>query len=154
MLKIHICREFPKDCITKMDGYFHRNKEKDWFNRQDVKDIILGIDKTIAVKDEYMESPVYGGMSPDHLSSGCKAVIMLAVLDNINIYATRCGDNCVPYILKIAEKKDITITLHHCMDFPDKFNAYLIEPDKYISSMEEFVIEYYKYKHKIEDVQL
>ena len=72
MLKIHICEDFPDDCITSIDGYFRRHKKKDWFNRQDVKDIIWGIDKTKAIKDEYMESPVYGAMAPERLSTGCQ----------------------------------------------------------------------------------
>lgn len=149
MLKIHICEDFPDDCITSVDGYFRRHKKKEWFNRQDVKDMIWGIDKTKAVRDEYLESPVYGAIAPERLSTGCKATILLAVLDDPHVYGTRCGDNCIPYILKIAENKDITITLHHCMQFPDKLNAYIIESDTYIGSMEDFIDEYYGYKHKL-----
>lgn len=143
MLYIHVTG-CESDCITQVTSYFNLFKKKEWFNNPVVKRIIKNIDKTIAVKDEYLESPVFGGMSPDRLSTGCKAVILMEVLENPNIYATKCGDNCVPDILEIAGRKDITITLHHCMKFPEFFDAYIIETQKEIHSRKEFVFEYYK----------
>lgn len=41
MLNIHVCKDFPEGCLTVIDDYFNRRKKKEWFNRQDVKDIIL-----------------------------------------------------------------------------------------------------------------
>lgn len=144
MLNLHITQEFPEGCITLIDRYFNRHKKKEWFNREDVKQIIKGIDNTIAVKDEYLESPVYGGMSPDRLSTGCKATILLAVLDNPHIYGTRCGNNCVPYILDIARNKDIAMTLHHCMEFPvSGFEAYIVEKDVIVNTRKDFINEFY-----------
>ncbi len=143
MLSIYARSDFPKDCITTVDSYFNMHKKRDWFNRQDVKDIILGIDSTIAVKDEYLESPVFGGMSPDRLSRGCKATILLAVLDNPIIYYD-VGDNCAKYVLDIAKQKDIAIILHHCMIFPDEeMEAYMVATDKYVSSRREYIIEFW-----------
>ena len=75
MLYIYAGNGFKEDCIKNVNGYFNLNKKKEWFNREDVKRIIKGIDNTIAVKDEYLESPIFGGMSPERLSCGCKAVI-------------------------------------------------------------------------------
>lgn len=145
MLKINVGYDFKDDCIISIDYYFRQHKKKDWFNREDVKRIIKGIDNTIAVKDEYMESPVFGGMAVERLSTGCKAVILMAVMDNINIYATRCGNNCIPYILEVSKTKDVEITLHHCMRFPeDGWEALIIETGKIVRSREEFVDEYYK----------
>lgn len=136
--------DFKDDCIVNIDGYFNRNKRRDWFNNPIVKRIIKNIDNTIAVKDEYLESPVFGGMSPVGLSRGCKAVIMMETLDGKNIYATRCGDNCVPDILEIASRKDVIITLHHPMKFPkDGFTATMVETEKIIHTQKEFVFEYY-----------
>lgn len=144
MLKINVDYSFKENCIIGIDTFL-LNKKKDWFNRDDVKRIIKGIDNTIAVKDEYLESPVFGGMSQERLSTGCKAVILMAVMDNINIYATRCGDNCVPYILEVAKTKDVEITLHHCMVFPrEGWEALILDTGKIVHSRKEFVHEYYK----------
>lgn len=141
MLKIWV-KGFQKGCIKNPGSYFNRNKEKDWFNRDDIKEVVKEIDKTIAVKDEYMESPVYGGMSPDRLSQGCKTVILLYINPKCNVYASRCGDNCVPSILRLAEKTDVIITLHHIMEFPEKFEAEMLDTGVVVHSREEFLMEY------------
>lgn len=75
MLYIHV-GQVERECIRTIGPYFNQNKSKDWFNRDDVKKIIKNIDLSISVKDEYIESPVFGGMSPTKLSTGCKAVII------------------------------------------------------------------------------
>lgn len=144
MLNIYV-GEFMDNCIINVTSYFNRNKKKDWFNLPVVKRIIKDIDNTIAIKDEYLESPVFGGMSPQGLSTGCKAVILMEVLDNVNIYATKCGNNCVNDILEIASRKDVTITLHHPMEFPkDGFTAKIMETNVIIHTWKEFIDEYYK----------
>lgn len=142
MLKIWV-KGFRDDCVRKISPYFNLYKKKEWFNRPDVKAIIKDIDDTIAVKDEYLESPIFGGMSPEKLSNGCKALILMQVLD-VNVYATRCGDNCVNHLLRIASEKDLEITLHHSMKFPDKFEAIMMDTGKEIHSREEFILEFYK----------
>lgn len=144
MLYIHV-GQVERECIRTIDPYFNRNKSKDWFNRDDVKKIIKNIDLSIAVKDEYIESPVFGGMSPTKLSTGCKAVILMAVLEKPYIYATKCGDNCVPDILEISRNKDVHITLHHIMQFPESgFEAVITESGKKVCTFGGFVDEYYR----------
>lgn len=150
MLYIYV-KGFQKDCIIDVNKYFNFRKKKDWFNEESVKKIIKGIDDTIAVKDEYLESPVFGGMAPERLSGGCKAVIMLDVIDNINIYATKCGDNCAKYIQEIAESKDIRITLHHPMIFGDDVHAVFIDSNKEVHSYREYIEEFYRLWHEQEE---
>lgn len=117
MLKVHVSSDYPSNCIRNVNGYFNLNKKKDWFNNDLVKRIIKEIDNTDAIKDEYLESPVFGAISPDKLSCGCKAVILMAVLDNKIIYATKCGNNCVQMILEVAKFKDVEISLHYLVSY-------------------------------------
>lgn len=146
MLKINVVG-LPESCIERIDCYFNMFKKKEWFDNLVVRRVIKNIDRTEVVKGEYLESPAFGGMSPDRLSTGCKAVILMETLDNPDIYATHCGDNCVEDILEIASRKDVTITLHHYMKFPDSgFEALMLNSGKMVNSMEEFVYEYYKCK--------
>ena len=138
----------PEDLIKYVDDWFSELKERDWFNDEFVKEIIKGIDNTIAVKDEYLESPIFGGMSPEGLSTGCKAVILMYMQDR-PVYATKCGDNCSPYILKVAEKKDITICLKHCLKgWGRDFDAYFKETDVTTHTERGFILEYYNCRHK------
>ena len=57
-------------------------------------------------------------------------------------YATECLD----YAKKIAEKKDLTVTLHHYMNFDGvkNFKAYIINTDKIVESVDEYFDEYAK----------
>ena len=143
MLFIHVRGREPK-CINQIDSFFNRNKEESWFSNPVVQRIIRNIDKTEVVQGEVLKSPVFGIMAPDRLSTGCKATILLEMIPEVNVYATRCGDNCVADILEIASRKDITITLHHCMRFPDTgFSAVVLENGHLVHSHAEFVDEFY-----------
>lgn len=141
MLYIHL--SYPDNCITAVDYYFDRHKRKDWFNNQMVKDIIFGIDKTIAVKDEYLESPIFGGMSPDRLSTGCKATILLYVQDR-PVYISCCGDNCAKYIENIGRSKDIHGYLLHCMEFPENINCVFADSNLKVDNYDCFIDEFYR----------
>ena len=57
----------------------------------------------------------------------------------MKINGDRLGDNCVPWLLKIASTKDIEISLSHTPDFPDKFDAVIVNTNVKISSKREFV---------------
>ena len=144
---LYITISEPQGLAKNVKSWFNGLKNKDWFNDEFVKEIIKGIDDTVAVKDEYLESPVFGGMSPERLSGGCKAVILMYELD-VPVYATKCGDNCSPYILKVAEKKDITICLHHClMGWGRDFDATFIETGVVTHTIKEYVYEYYRIRN-------
>ncbi len=140
---LHIYVNEPAGLIKSVDSWFNRNKKKEWFNRQDVKNVIMKIDNTKAVKDEYLESPVFGAISPDRLSTGCKALILM-IIQNRPVYATKCGDNCIDSIIEIANSKELYICLHHPMKFPMKFEAVMEDTDTKVKSRKEFLDEYYK----------
>ena len=55
---------FDKKCIKDPKSYFNLHKKPNWFNNEWVKKVIKEIDNVNAIKDEYMESPVFGAMSP------------------------------------------------------------------------------------------
>ena len=145
MLNIHI-RGWEPTCVRQIDGFFNRHKKEEWFSNPVVQRIIKNIDRTEVVMGEVLKSPVFGIMASDRLSTGCKATILLETMPEVNVYATRCGDNCASDILEIASRKDITITLHHCMHFPRdaRFDAYIIETGNTVHSFDEFALEYYR----------
>lgn len=134
---------FREDCIVDPVPYFNVMKKKDWFNREDVKRIIWEIDKTVAVKDEYLESPVYGAIAPERLSSGCKCLILLYLNPKCNVYATRMGDNCLPLLLELAEKEDVVVTFHHIPRFPNSnVEVKFLDSGYVANSRREFLFEY------------
>lgn len=151
MLYIHL-GEFDDSYIVDINAYFNMFKEVKWFEDPFVRDVIQCIDKSEVIKGEYIESPIWGGMAPEKLSSGCKALILMRFFPERVIYATRCGDNCVSSILKLADQQDIHILLHHCMKFPDKFKAFIVNTEKEVESDAEFVEEYYRFKDRVKKV--
>lgn len=70
MLTIYSAQKFRDDCLVEVKDYFdlERRHWNEWLNQEKVKEIIKDIDNTIAVKDSYLESPVFDAMSPDRLS--------------------------------------------------------------------------------------
>lgn len=142
-----------RECLTTVNEYFHIKKKKEWFNRPSVKQIIKEIDDTDAIKDEYLESPILGAISPDSLSTGCKAVILMDVLEKPYIFGTKCGDNCVNSILRIAQNKDVTLKLHHCMKFPESgFELKFLDSGKVVTTDREFAREFYRIKEFLPNV--
>lgn len=139
---------FKHKCVTNPSKYFDIHKDKDWFNNDYVRRIIKDIDGVIAVKDEYMEEPIFGAMSPERLSSGCKALILLYIHPELNIYASRMGDNCAKYLIDMSKEKDITVTLHHAMVFPHDFDAVILDTGKEVHTRKEYMHEYIGWKYK------
>lgn len=45
--------------------------------------------------------------------------------------ASDCGDNCAEFLLKMAEKQDITIVLQYHMQFPEPFKVHVVNTDQY-----------------------
>ena len=147
MLKIWL--KIDDKTITDVNSHFDLFKEKHWFEDEFVRKVIQNIDKSRVVSGEYIESPVFGGISPTMLSSGTKALILMRMCPEFKVYATRCGDNCIPYILELSEKQDVQIVLHHCMRFSDGIHAIMAESGKEVNSDEEFVREYYQIRDKL-----
>lgn len=146
MLKIWL-GDFQKGCIKNPNRYFNLHKKKEWFDRLDVKEIIKTIDDTDVVDGEYLKSPAFGGMAPERLSSGCKCLILLYINPTCNVYASRCGDNCAGFILDLAEKTDVVITLHHAMVFPRDFEGIILDTGEKFSTRQGFMDAYIDFKY-------
>lgn len=107
-----------KNTITDVDNYFDFEYEEEWLDDNLVRQMILDVDKSEVLDTGVVKSPVLGLIPPTEISGGVKALILMLKTDD-EIWATACGDNCSKWILKIAEIKDITISLEHFLDFGD-----------------------------------
>ncbi|EID83922.1 hypothetical protein MSI_26840 [Treponema sp. JC4] len=132
-----------KDVIYNTSVFFKNVYEDEWLLEEDTKQMILDIDKSKVLSANAIESPVLGGIPPTSLSGGVKTLILIAHMPDKIFNASNCGDNCAPWLLKIAEKKDVTINLRHLMNFgTDKFEAKIVNTGKIIHSAKEYLIEY------------
>ena len=118
MLRIYL-RE-RKSCLKEIDYRFKILKKRNWLKEDFVRRAICKIDGN-SLDGNIINAPLIEDISMDDLSTGCKAVILLYKFPELNIFATRCGDNCVPFIMELARDNthDVKITLFHIMRFPD-----------------------------------
>lgn len=125
--------------------YFDNQFEDSWITSDISRKIIEDIDKSKVIDANCIASPVLGGIAPTMLSNGTKTLILM-LYDNGIFNLSTCGDNCVPWILKIGEMKDIKVCLHHTMDFRDKtFNIKVLNNGEIVHNMKQFMGCSFKY---------
>lgn len=154
MLKIYVdnCQE---DLSDRYEGYvsdyFDDTYEPEWFEDPFVREIIKIIDKSDVIcehKSINIYNEILGNIPPQNLSSGCKGLILL-LKDEIAINGDRLGDNCIPFLLKISEKKDCEISLGHIPKFPEKFNAVILNTGDMITTRKDFVSKFVRISYGV-----
>lgn len=131
--------------------YFDNQYEDDWITDPLTVAMIKDIDKSDVVGTHLIQSPVLGPISTKEISGGVKTLILMAFDESGRIFnASACGDNCVKWIVEIGRKKDLTINLHHVMDFSSVpvFEAVLLNTGTHIHSYEEYLKEALKIKER------
>ena len=110
-------------------------------------EMIKEIDKLDVVGPNLIKSPVLGPIPPQTLSGGVKTLIMINQHPDMIFNATHCGDNCSPYLLKIAKNKDITINLRYLMhfDLDDNDEIFIVNDGSIVKNNKEFTYKGYKF---------
>ena len=126
-----------EDVLYVVEKYFKFNYEDEWFDDPFVQKMVEDVDNTVVKNAGDIVSPVFGHISPDSLSGGVKALILM-LKDDRTIWATACGDNCAKWILEIAKLRSFTICLEHDMLFPTDFDAYCIDNATVIHSLKDY----------------
>ena len=99
--------------------WFRTHKKPEWFEDDFVKRFLKDVDGSTVLFEEALKDYQGRGISTDKISSGCKTLCDLYYCDDGSIFnGSMMGDNCVPFIMDIARKKDFTMVLEHYMDFP------------------------------------
>lgn len=120
--------------------YFKNTYEDDWITDELSREMIKDIDHSTVIAPRIIDSPVLGAITPRELSGGVKTLILIAHVPDKIFNASTCGDNCAKWLLKMGEKKDITINLRHLMDFGSgKFDIHILNTDQIVHSMEELI---------------
>ena len=140
-------REMLHVYFGEMDGiiyntevYFKNVYEDEWivdsFNREMIRDV----DSSEVLASGVIDSPVLGKIPPERLSGVVKTLILIRELPDKVFYASACGDNCAPWLLRIAEHEDRTVNLRHIMDFGmGQFDIHILNTDQVVHTMRELV---------------
>lgn len=135
-----------KEAIYNTSVYFKNMYEESWITDTLSKEMILDVDKSVVIDTGVIDSPVLGKIPPISLSGGVKTLILIANMPEKVFNASTCGDNCAKWILKLAEKRDITINLRHIMDFGNEdFSVRILNTNQIVHNMKELVPMAVKY---------
>ncbi len=131
--------------------YFDNTYEDEWITDPLSVKMIKDIDKSDVISPRAIDSPVLGSISVKELSGGVKTLMLMQFDDSGKIFnASACGDNCAKWIVEISRKKDLTINLHHIMDFSDcdDFSAYIVNTGKTVNSNKEYIDEAFRIEER------
>ena len=132
--------EMP-DAIYNTAVYFKNVYQDDWLTDPFAQRMIKGVDKSKVLDKHLIESKALGLIPPTELSGGVKTLLLIYNQPEKVFNASTCGDTCAKYILMMAKKKDITINLHHIMDFGDgSFEIKILNNGQIVHSMKELVM--------------
>ena len=124
--------------------YFDNVYADEWITDPFSVAVIKDIDKSDVLGPRAIDSPYLGSISVKDLSGGVKTLILMKFDESGRIFnASACGDNCARWICEIARSKDLTINLHHIMDFSgcEGFEAIIVNTGKHVQNYEEYLNE-------------
>jgi hypothetical protein len=124
--------------------YFDNRYEDEWITDPLSVQMIKDIDHSDVVSAHLIQSPVLGPIPVKDISGGVKTLILMAFDKSGKIFnASACCDNCAKWIVKLGKEKDLTINLHHVMDFSGiaDFQAVILNTGKAVHNYEAYVKE-------------
>lgn len=127
--------------IDSPSVYFNNTYSPSWLDDPLARRIIKSVDGGTVLAPNVIETKALGPIPPEKLSSGTKTLLLM-LFDPSQVYnATNCGDNCAYWILRIAKLHDVTVTLHHLMNFGNgRFTARIENTGQVIHTMDELVL--------------
>ena len=135
-----------EEAIFNTDMYFNNVYEEAWLTDDFAIRVIRAIDKSDVLGPNAILSPYLGVISPEKLAGGTKTLLLMKNCPDMVFNASTCGDNCAPFILELAEDRDLTINLRHLMNFGKApFNAFILNDQAEIHTMREMMKYAFKY---------
>ena len=131
------------DAIYNTSVYFNNSYLDSWITTPLAKEIIKKIDKAEVLGPQAVNSKALGVIPITQISGGTKTLLLMLNEPEKIFNASTCGNNCAKYILKIADSlnKDITINLHHLMDFGNgTFEIKILNSGIVVHNMKELVL--------------
>ena len=130
-----------EEVIYNTSSYFKFNYRPEWLQEEEIKQMILDVDKSTVLGNGAIDSPVLGVIAPNTLSGGVKTLILIDKVPEKVFNASNCGDNCAKWLLRIGGKKDVTVNLRHIMDFGNElFEAEVVNTGDIVHTMKELVL--------------
>ena len=147
MLKIIAATETDlhamKGCIYYPRAVFFNYWTKDWLNSDFGRRILTEVEgKDLSGYEDVEDALLFRHrLRPDDLSMGVKNLFLCKFMDGIN----RCvmmGPNCYPYLMDIADEKDVRYGMESFVVFEDEVikgrTIYFTNLDRYVNNSDDF----------------
>lgn len=129
--------------------YFDNTYDDNWITSDFSKEVIKDVDKSEVLDKNCIMSYYDEQIPPTLLSGGVKSLLLMKYDNEIIVNASTCGDNCIKWILKIAEEQDLTVVLLHNMIFGDGIRVKVVNSNKIIDNNYDLIMEASKYLDKV-----
>lgn len=132
----------PEDIYFYIDLEFDTLFSMEWLEHEMNKRILREVDhcEFNGIRMQDLEEGYTFAI--DDISTGSKALMLVNELEDIEIWGTAFGDNCLDLLLQMAEEKDITIYLQHVPGFQKKnFRAFSLLLGREYHDYGEFLYE-------------
>ena len=128
--------------VYNPSNYFINQYEDEWITDVLSREMIADVDRSQVVSAHVIDSPVLGAITPRELSGGVKTLMLMAFDESGKVFNGSIGDNCAKWILKIAEKKELTVALHNIVDFgKGPFRIHILNSNKVVTDGMAYVAE-------------
>ncbi|MDE6035923.1 MAG: DUF4869 domain-containing protein [Ruminococcus sp.] len=133
--------------IYNTDVYYRNQYDKSWITDDFARRIISDIDDSEVIGEDIIKNDIFNTFSSKELSAGVKTLLLIHNQPKKIFNISNCGDNCAKYLLEMAENLDITVCLHHVMNFGNNFAVRVINDGrrKIITDPLEFLLLAYHY---------
>ena len=128
------------------ESWFDHQGDNQWITGELEKQIIKDIDKSDVIGPNLLIHPHYGAYPPSHLAGGTKALILMNNEPQYYYNGEYFGENCIPWIQKIAETKDVYIHPVYYMHLVEPFVAHIINDNSIVTTEDEFFKKYLQFK--------
>jgi len=128
------------DAIYNTSVFFDNQYLDSWLDDAFAAEVIKGIDKGVILSSRAIDTKALGVIPVTKIAGGTKTLLLVKNMPDRIFNASTCGDNCAKYLLKIGREQDVTINLHHMMDFGrGKFEILILNNNTIVHSMAEMV---------------
>lgn len=116
----NVPRELVPITVLNSVVFFRQNKKPEWFSDPFIQEFLKSIDGSDVLFEEALRDYRGHGISTEMMSTGCKTLCCIYYFPDKIFHGSLLGDNCLPFLIRIAETHDITILLEHYADFTPK----------------------------------
>ena len=131
--------EMP-EAVYNTSVFFDNQYLDSWLEDDFAKRVIKGIDKGEILSPSAIKTRALGIIPITKIAGGTKTLLLVKNRPDMVFNASTCGNNCARFLLEIGKSQDVTINLHHIMDFGKRpFTIHIINTDTDVHTMAEFV---------------